>query len=157
MNDKIKNLYQTLKLSIDIISGYIKSIPEELIDKRRKEDFWTVKQHVMHLLNTQSLLFDRLNKFKNDDYPVIVPYFPENDAIKETDLSINDLLDQFIVIRNKQLELIDSFTERDLKKEGSHDEYLKYNIEILLNHILFHDYWHMYRIEELWLTKDKYL
>ena len=33
----------------------------------------------------------------------------------------------------------------------------KYNFEIVLNHILFHDYWHMYRIEELWLTKDEYL
>jgi len=27
----------------------------------------------------------------------------------------------------------------------------------LERHILMHDHWHMYRMEELWLTRDAYL
>ena len=55
------------------------------------------------------------------------------------------------------MELLSQLDDLDLVKEAKHDEYKKYNIEIKLNHMLFHDYWHIYRIEELWLTKDEYL
>ena len=42
-------------------------------------------------------------------------------------------------------------------KNATHPEYGIYTPEIMIRHIMIHDYLHMYRIEELWLTKPEYL
>jgi len=42
-------------------------------------------------------------------------------------------------------------------KETSRPEYENYSLFILVRHILMHNHWHMYRMEELWLTRDAYL
>ncbi|MDA1119365.1 MAG: hypothetical protein O2887_02525 [Bacteroidetes bacterium] len=48
--------------------------------------------------------------------------------------------------------------ENDLwSKTAVHPEFNKYSHYILLRHAMMHDHFHMYRIEELWLTKDEYL
>ncbi|MDA0195055.1 MAG: hypothetical protein O2951_08420 [Bacteroidetes bacterium] len=53
--------------------------------------------------------------------------------------------------------LVKSF-ENDLwSKTAVHPEFNKYSHYILLRHAMMHDHFHMYRIEELWLTKDEYL
>ena len=43
------------------------------------------------------------------------------------------------------------------QKTATHPEYAQYSFYILVRHILMHDHWHMYRMEELWLTRDEYL
>ena len=155
MKKSIEYLINTLKDLPEIISNYILAIPEEDLDKRRGKDFWTVREHVIHLEYVQDVILKRILIFKNEAHPVVKPYFPENDKIDGNDFNtIEEVLESYKEKREKQLEIV---KESDLLKEGKHDEYKKYNMEIILNHVLFHDYWHMYRIEELWLTRDEYL
>jgi hypothetical protein len=66
-------------------------------------------------------------------------------------------LDQFTRYRYKQLLLLESADHITWKKTATHPEYEAYSLYILTRHVLMHDYWHMYRMEELWLTRDVYL
>ncbi len=158
MKAKFYSLIESLNNSIKVITDYLILIPEKDLDIIRQKGFWSIRQHVIHLVYTQTILYDRILKIKNEENPIITPYFPEKDKIDETKYnSISEALDAFKDLRLKQLRLINQFTDQDIKKKAEHDEYKYYNIEIILNHILFHDYWHMYRIEQLWLTKEKYL
>ncbi|OHD12660.1 MAG: hypothetical protein A2086_09355 [Spirochaetes bacterium GWD1_27_9] len=158
MKQNITILIQSLKDSPKIISNYISMISEKDLNEKRKDNFWTIKEHLIHLDYVQDILFQRILKFKNEDNPKIVPYFPENDKIENNKFnSINEILNSYANKRKKQIDLINELKESDFNKEAFHDEFKKYNLEIILNHILYHDYWHMYRIEELWLTKDNYL
>lgn len=158
MKEKLNTLITVLKNTPLIISNYIQQIPENDLPIKKGADFWTIKKHLLHLEYVQNILHERILKFKNDQFPKITPYFPENDEIVENKFNnINEIIDSYKSKRNKQIKLIDVLDEKDFLKEAVHNEYKKYNIEIILNHIIFHDYWHMYRIEELWLTKDEYL
>jgi uncharacterized damage-inducible protein DinB len=158
MEEKYKTLIQILENTPEVISNYILSISKEDLEQKRGEKFWSVKEHLIHLDATQDLLYSRILMFKNEEKPIITPYFPENDKIDVIKFnSIDDVLDSFKKKRNEQISLVNQLDESSFKKEATHGEYKKYNLEIILNHMLFHDYWHMYRIEELWLTKDKYL
>lgn len=158
MNENDRILLNSLKSAPEIISNYISAIPEKERNHRRRDDFWTIREHLIHLIEAQNILYERILRFKNEPDPVIKPYFPENDEINvDLNHSIHDLLDKFRAIRKKQADLLESLDESDFEKKGVHDEYFKYDLGIIMNHILFHDYWHMYRIEELWLTKDNYL
>ena len=158
MKEYLKTLIQILKDTPEVISNYISLISKEEMEIKRGENFWTVKEHLIHLDYVQDILFNRILKFKNEEEPKVTPYFPENDKIEKDKFdNVDEILTSYKNKRDKQIKLINELSESDMKKEATHDEYKKYNFEIVLNHILFHDYWHMYRIEELWLTKDEYL
>ncbi len=55
------------------------------------------------------------------------------------------------------MELLSKLDKSVWEKTATHPEYEHYSLYILARHILIHDHWHMYRMEELWLTRDDYL
>ena len=156
----IRDLLEGLGRTPKILSEFVKTIPEDKMDKRRGEGFWTVAEHVSHLAQVQPMLLDRIQRFMNEDRPEFVPYIPGNGNDEpDTPFRINmtTALDQFAQYRNKQLELLESANDITWRKTATHPEYESYSLYILTRHTLMHDYWHMYRIEELWLTRDAYL
>ncbi|HPV43211.1 MAG TPA: DinB family protein [Spirochaetota bacterium] len=147
----------SLEKSADILSDFMGSISEDELKVKRRPGFWSIRHHLFHLAETQDLLYKRLVRFKEEERPVITPYFPSEDKESKAFTSAEEALSVFMALRKKQVELIRSYDESDLRKEGLHPEYRQYNIPILVRHILMHDYWHMYRMEEVWLTTDEYL
>ncbi len=150
-------LAKTLKELPDVIEAYVRNIPVEILDIKRNDETWTIREHIYHIAQVQPMLFSRILKIKNEEQPVIVPYFPENET-ERTALytSLDDAFSKYKDIRNKQLSLIDQLTEAALNKDAVHGEYIQYNIPIIINHMVFHEYWHMYRMEQIWLTRDEY-
>ena len=141
----------------EIIETYIKNIPEDLLDKKRNNTSWTIREHLYHIANVQEMLYSRILKIRDEESPVITPYFPENESEQVLSYeSVNKACLSYKAIREKQIILINQLIESDFKKEAKHDEYIQYNIPIIINHMIFHEYWHMYRIDEPWLTRDEY-
>lgn len=156
----VKDLLEALRLTPNILSQFVQTIPESKLDLRRGEGFWTVAEHVSHLAQVQPMLLKRFERFLNEEHPEFAPYIPGK-AEKEPDspprMSMESALDQFSEYRARQLMLLEGADDMDWKKTATHSEYEAYSLHILTRHILMHDHWHMYRMEELWLTKDAYL
>jgi hypothetical protein len=96
----------------------------------------------------------------NEDHPEFFPYIPKDDQdAPDTPrrMDVTAALEQFARCRDKQLNLLEGADDATWKKTAVHPEYEIYSFYILVRHTLMHDYWHMYRMEELWLTKDAYL
>ena len=156
---EIRDLMETLGRTPKILSEFVKTIPEDKLDLRRGEGFWTVAEHISHLAQVQPMLLERFGRFMNEDHPEFVPYTPCK-AKEEPDTPSRMpilALDQFARYREKQLLLLEKADDRTWKKTATHPEYESYSFYILARHLLMHDYWHMYRMEELWLTRDAYL
>ncbi len=156
----IRDLLEMLRRTPRILSEFVKTIPEDKLDLRRGEGFWTVAEHISHLAQVQPMLLERFERFMNDDHPEFVPYIPGK-AKEEPDtpprMTTAFALDQFTRYREKQLLLLESADDLTWKKTATHPEYEAYSLYILSRHVLMHDYWHMYRMEELWLARDAYL
>jgi hypothetical protein len=93
-------------------------------------------------------------------HPEFVPYIPgkaEEEPDNPPRMDITAALDQFAECRGKQLLLLESADDATWGKTATHPEYETYSLYILTRHVLMHDYWHMYRMEELWLTRDTYM
>ena len=155
----IEQFMDALELSGSILENLVESIPAELYQLQRRPEFWTIAEHVDHLADVQSMLLERIERFQKEEHPEFIPYFPAEEELangpKEIDLK--DSLGRFKSERGRQLELLQNMNEGDWSKSAAHPEYRQYSLPILVRHILMHDYWHMYRIEELWLTRDDYL
>lgn len=143
-----------------ILSQFVQSISEDRLNLRRGENYWTIAEHVSHLAEVQPMLLDRFERFVNEEHPEFVPYIPgdaEDEPDTPTRLTLAGALDQFALYRDKQLALLKNADDRIWQKSATHPEFDLYSFTILARHTLMHDYWHMYRMEELWLTKDAFL
>jgi uncharacterized damage-inducible protein DinB len=144
-----------LSINKNILKQFVSIINENDIHERIK-DFWTIYEHIDHLVVTQKMLLARIQQFIVEDKPIIKPYIPENKPIVEdTKKTAKELVDEFIKIRDMQISLIKRAKRNVWQKEGTHPEYSKYSFEILLRHILLHDSFHMWRMEELWIEKEE--
>jgi len=156
----IADLLESLRRSPKILTQFVRSIPESKLDLRRGEGFWTVAEHCSHLAQVQPMLIKRFERFMHEEHPEFVPFIPggsKEEAVTPPRLSMEAALDQFARARASQLLLLESADDRTWKKTATHPEYEDYSLYILTRHVLMHDYWHMYRMEELWLTRDAYL
>ena len=156
----IQDLFETLRRAPNILSQFVETIPESRLDLRRGDGFWTVAEHVSHLAQVQPMLLKRFERFVTEEHPEFVPYLPDSGK-DEPDtpprMSMTSALDQFACYRTSQLRLLKTADEITWKKTATHPEYEAYSLYILTRHVMMHDHWHMYRMEELWLTKDAYL
>ena len=156
----IPDLLETLRRAPGILSQLVKSIPESRLDLRRGEGFWTIAEHVGHLVQVQPMLLQRFERFVQEEHPAFIPYLPgegEEESAPPARMETACALDQFATYRIRQLEFLEQVDEATWRKTGTHPEYDMYSLYILTRHVAMHDHWHMYRMEELWLTKDAYL
>jgi uncharacterized damage-inducible protein DinB len=155
----IPDLLDGLRRSANILSAFVQTIPADKMNLRRGDGFWTIAEHVSHLATVQPMLLERIQRFMDEDQPRFVPYIPGEDEPESLppQLAAGPALEQFAHSRDQQLALLEQADAAVWQKKGAHPEYEHYSLYILARHILMHDHWHMYRMEELWLTRDEYL
>lgn len=155
----IPDLLDGLRRSINILSAFVIALPEDKLNRRRGAGFWTVAEHLSHLAQVQLMLLERLKRFLDEDRPKFVPYIPGDaeEEEKPPEMDMNAALAEFARCRQQQLALLEKADDAAWQKTAIHPEYDLYTLYILTRHILMHDHWHMYRMEQLWLTKDAFL
>lgn len=152
-------LIRNLATTGDILTQFIATIPADRLYVQRRSGFWTIAEHVEHLAEVQPMLLERIQRFEADAEPEFIPFIPdENETQTEIKtIDIVDAIQRFIRVRNEQIDLLERIDAAAWDKSASHPEYKQYSLYILVRHIMMHDHWHMYRMEELWLTRDEYL
>jgi hypothetical protein len=154
-----EQLIQGLKLGPGILEEFVSGIPEEQLLRRRGQGFWSLYEHTEHLALTQLMLYKRLERFQAEEHPEFVPYFPDKEDSKEEKKfkPVAEVLSNYRRWRERQVQLIESGDTALWEKTAIHPEYEQYGFKILVRHILVHDSFHLYRMEELWLARDEYL
>ena len=138
-------LIKTLGNAPLILRDLVESAPAKKLEARPREGIWTIFEHIHHLAMTQIMLGRRVQSFLTDPHPKIVPFVPEGDnAPKNIDKSAEELLQKYDTHRQKQISDIRSAFDDVWKKTAIHPEYESYDFDILVRHILLHDFFHIY-------------
>ena len=146
-----------LENSAKVLKQFVETMTDDVI-KRRIKDYWTIYDHIDHLVVCQKMLLERIEAFIKEESPVIEPYNPEEKPSEEASKrTARQLVNEFRKLRAKQIKLIKGAKKAVWLRKGSHEEYADYGFEILVRHILLHDSYHMYRMEELWIMKEHYI
>lgn len=149
---------QTLRDLPAVAEPYFRSIPVDRLDVRRTSDAWTLREHLYHVAAVQAMLLGRMKLLRDDPNPVVVPYFPQNEpALADRYPSVDAAFAEYRSRRTEQHTLLQALSPADWIKPAVHPEYERYDLNLVVHHLVFHEYWHFYRIEELWLTRDGYL
>ncbi len=155
----IAEITESLSKTPEILIELLNEIPSDLLKKRRIEHKWTIHEHACHIaLGDKFGFHKRIVAFKNELEPKFDPLSGESfDKTFYYEMNLNKALVEFKQLRRKTIELTNDQEPKIWNKNAIHPEYEKYTPYIMLRHLLMHDYFHIYRIEELWLTKEKYL
>ncbi len=156
MSRSRSQLVEALKLNPAVLKDFVAAIPEPALERRRGESYWTIYEHLLHLVETQEVIQRRLELIRDQARPVITPYAPKRLPAGDRP-SAAELVEQFARWREAQVRLIEAAPEALWGKSAEHPEYESYGFEILVRHILVHDGAHFARIEDLWLMKDEFL
>jgi uncharacterized damage-inducible protein DinB len=141
-----------------VVEPYFRSIPPDRLDLRRTPEAWTLREHLYHVAAVQGMLLGRMTLLRDDPQPVVVPYFPQNEpALADRYPSVDAAFAEYRTRRLEQLALLEALAPEQWSKPAQHPEYERYDLSLVVHHLVFHEYWHFYRIEELWLTRDGYL
>ena len=146
-----------LKNAPSFLEDLVSEIPEDLLKIKRRPSKWSIHENVCHLAEVHTMMIERFKMFKTEYNPIIKPYNPDTPDNYLMNQDFDDCLSRFRKDRKAMINILRAFTTDDWTNEGRHPEYIKFNAEIFLRHIMLHDQLHMYRIEELWLTKDEFL
>jgi DinB superfamily len=153
-------LVTTLGAAPIILRELVGRIPLGELDARRKPHFWSIHDHIAHLAETQHIMNKRMERFRDEEAPDFTPYNPPAEGASGADATlptVAECLDDFAASRTALCALARSLPPAVWDRRGSHPEYKIYVAGNVLRHIAMHDHWHMYRIEELWLTRDQFL
>mgnify|MGYP002623954987 CR=1 FL=1 len=142
-----------------ILSDFLQEIPSDRLKERRRPGKWSIHENVCHLAQAEKMIHERFERFRDEVCPVFSPYLPgatvsDSDLM---DLNLSEEVNSFTELRAKTVKLLKRYDDSVWGKSAEHPQYYTYNARILLRHTLMHDHFHMYRIEELWLSKPEFL
>jgi len=149
-------MFKELELSKAVLRQFL-SVMTEAEVHRRIHDYWTIAEHLSHLVESQSITLRRIGIILAEDTPRLVPFTPDGSALQKRQETTEELLDTFCRTRDDQLRLLKRAKAIDWAKTVTHPEYTKYSLEILVRHTLLHDHFHMARMEQLWIMKEEYI
>lgn len=114
------NLLMSLEASIHYFIQFVQNIPMDKFDYRYQEGKWTIKEIIQHLIDTERIFsFRMLHIARQDTSPLFS--FDENLYTENSDANnrhLKDLLTEFSLVRHSTLELIKSFSEKQLTQIG---------------------------------------
>ena len=113
-------LVEELEISVHRLVKFVREIPMDKFDYRYAEGKWTIKDILLHLIDSERIFAYRALRFARNDKTEL-PGFEENSYVDEANAnkrSIQDLLTELLVVRQASLSLFKSFSEEQLLRKG---------------------------------------
>lgn len=114
------DLQQAFAVQQSIFPGFLESIAEEKWDYAYAEGKWTIKELVQHIIDAERVFAYRALCFSRKD-KTSLPSFDENsyaDNSSANRRNKQDLIDEYISVRDSTVKLFQSFDEEMLKEIG---------------------------------------
>lgn len=103
------------------VKAFVAGIPKEKEDYAYAEGKWTIKQVILHLVDTERIFSYRALRFARKDPQQPLPY-DENKYADNADVSnrtLADIMDEFETMRKASSSLYKSFSEEALLRSGA--------------------------------------
>jgi hypothetical protein len=121
--EQYKDGYRAVRAALDQLS-------EGQLDERPAPDEWTPREIAHHLADSETMSCIRLRRLLAEDHPVIQGYDePEYARRLHYDRPITSSLEVLRAVRVASAELLDTLSEEDWAREGTHTESGRYTMD----------------------------
>lgn len=151
-----KEIIEALERTPRIVIPLVRQADPAVLKRRPPSGKWSIHEHACHLAQVHPLFFQRLDLMLSEDNPAIRSYDPGRDDPRDALLRIDleSALRRFKDDRDRLVERLRHLRPQDWTRTAQHEEYNSYSVFTMFRHLVLHDFFHAYRIEELLLRKD---
>jgi hypothetical protein len=112
---------------------------DDVIDDRPEPDAWTIREIVHHLADAEVMAASRLRRLLAEDHPEIRG-FDEAEYARSLhyDRPLEASLDLLAASRRLGADLLETLEEGEWAREGSHEEFGRYSVELLVRRAVRH-------------------
>ena len=149
------NFFDVLDENAKFLIEYFNNVPKELLNHKYAEDKWTVKEVLMHIIDTERAFAFRAFVCARGDADTPLHGIDENlyaANINVTDRTIESLIDEFIAVRNNSKALFENLSDKQSMFLGNGITY-KISARALGYIIIGHVKHHINIISERYLQK----
>lgn len=114
--DIVKGLKENLERNLSFYSN----IPEEKHNYAYAEGKWTVKQVLLHIIDTERIFAYRALRIARNDKTPLAGFEQDDyvDSANTSNRSMDSLLDEYESVRNASISLFESLNTEELKRVG---------------------------------------
>lgn len=151
-----QNLIASLEAAPGIIIGLVREVPRRYLKRRPEPDKWSAHEHACHISTGDTAFLSRLELMLSCPHPRIKSMVPSPDEETGSLLNVDlyEALEQYVQERARVVERLKELSEEDWQRTAEHEAFSHYSVYIMFRHLLMHEMFHAYRIDELMLKKD---
>jgi hypothetical protein len=149
-------LISALETAPGVITPLIREVPPQILKRRPSPAKWSAYEHAIHLSQSDASFRARLDLILSTPEPFIksIENSPEDEAGAMLDVDLDESLDRYVRERAALVKRLKKLTPDEWEKTAEHEAFDHYSVFIMFRHLLNHEMFHAYRIEELLLKKD---
>ena len=150
------SLISALATAPGVIIPLIREVPAQILKRRPSSGKWSAYEHAVHLSQSDALFRARLDLILSESEPFIkaIENSPEDEAGAMLEVDLDASLDRYVRERAALVEKLKKLSHAEWHKTAVHEAFDHYSVFIMFRHVLNHEMFHSYRIEELLLKKD---
>ena len=149
-------LIAALENAPGVIIPLIREVPPEFLKRRPSPTKWSAYEHACHLSGSYAPFLARLDLMLSSPAPYISSIMPsqEEEAGALLSVDLDESLDRYVRERAGLVKRLKELSVEDWQRTAEHEAFSHYSVWIMFRHLLNHEMFHTYRIEELLLKKD---
>ena len=149
-------LIAVLENAPGIIIPLIREVPPQYLKRRPSPTKWSAHEHACHLSTDDGLFLARLDLMLAAPAPYIrsMQPSPEEESGALLNIDLDEALDRYVRERASLVKRLKELSVEDWQRTAEHEAFSHYSVWIMFRHLLTHEMFHAYRIEELLLKKD---
>ncbi|MCL8005984.1 DinB family protein [Gelidibacter japonicus] len=146
------NVFDDLRSNHETIILFLKSIPVEKLHYRYAKGKWTIKEILLHLIDTERVFAYRAMCIARSDKTEL-PGFDQDDFVAHSNAdkrSMESLLSEYQSVRKATISLFESFNQKSLARIGT-VSHSRLSVRAIALIILGHESHHLQMIKEHYL------
>lgn len=149
-------LITALENAPGVIIPLIREVPPQYLKRRPSPTKWSAYEHACHLSTSHGPFLARLDLMLSAQEPYIksIDNSPEDEAGALLSVDLDEALDRYVRERASLVKRLKELSVEDWQRTAVHEAFSHYSVWIMFRHVLNHEMFHTYRIEELLLKKD---
>ena len=149
-------LIAALENAPGVLIPLIREVPPQYLKRRPSPTKWSAYEHACHLSGTVEPFLARLDLMLSEPAAVIrsIINSPEVEAGALLSVDLDESLDRYVKERANLVKRLKELSADDWQRTAEHEAFSHYSVWIMFRHLLNHEMFHAYRIEELLLKTD---
>jgi len=149
-------LIAALENAPGLILPLIREVPPQYLKRRPSPTKWSAYEHACHLATSDAPFRARLDLMLSTPAPFIrsIENSPAEEAGALLSVDLDEALDRYVSERASLVKRLKELSVEDWQQTAAHEAFSHYSVWIMFRHVLNHEMFHAYRIEELLLKKD---